>query len=516
MTQFFVFLYPKLLTKVNQNMANPRPARTTPFLRYLRDEVKAGDLTKADKIEASGISDLASFADFEEQDVVTLCSTLRRPGGTITVDDEQLPNRGVAISTMCEIRLKLCSYAANYYNIVQRPIDFNSMAWNRVKHFKDLKTIVKNHTNPEDLPEISRKITIMKAIELIEEHLRGVLGVTKVPLAYVIRKEPETPVTVASNPLRVDLPYGTAFNSFYDEMIACTDHSGASYSEDNASVLNILVHVLKGTSFEVSIQPFKRNRDGRGAFLALSEHNLGSNRWETVLERADHIVSNTIWNGKSNRYPLKLHLAKHREAHNDMIRASQHIDYEVPNEGTRVRKLLHSLQCSDPRIISAKTSILADEAGKKGNFEATSNFLLIAAPPTRQDNDSRRISSARQNDFQHTPNKGSTGVELRFHTVPEYHKLTSDQKNELYNWRQEQKKRKSPSSRPGAANPPGQGKSKAALKRRKISAMFTEMADLKRVVAELTTSNGDVHHEEKKEEPSSKNRVLFKPSGLSK
>jgi len=54
-------------------------------------------------------------------------------------------------------------------------------------------------------------------------------------------------------------------------MIACTAHSGASYSEDNASVLNILVHVLKGTSSEVSIQPFKMNRDGRGAFLAQSE-----------------------------------------------------------------------------------------------------------------------------------------------------------------------------------------------------------------------------------------------------
>ena len=140
---------------------------------------------------------------------------------------------------------------------------------------------------------------------------------------------------------------------------------------------------------------------------------------------------------KSNRYPLKLHLAKHREAHNDMIRASQHIAYEVPNEGTRVRKLLHSLQWSDPLIISAKVVILADEAGKKTNFEAASNFVLIATPPTRQDNDSRRISSTHQNDFQRTPNKGSTGVELRFHTAPEYHRLNDDQKNELYNRRSE-------------------------------------------------------------------------------
>jgi len=129
-----------------------RQARNT-FLRYLRDEAKAGDLNKAEKIETSGVTDLDSFADFAEEDVVTLCATLRRPGGTITVDDQERPDRGVAISTMCVIRLKMCSYAANYYNIVQRPIDYESMAWRRIKHFKDLKTIIKNHTNPEDLYE---------------------------------------------------------------------------------------------------------------------------------------------------------------------------------------------------------------------------------------------------------------------------------------------------------------------------------------------------------------------------
>ena len=42
---------------------------------------------------------------------------------------------------------------------------------------------------------------IDSGITLIEEHLRGVLGVTKIPLAYIIRKEPAIPITVAANPL---------------------------------------------------------------------------------------------------------------------------------------------------------------------------------------------------------------------------------------------------------------------------------------------------------------------------
>ena len=238
----------------------------------------------------------------------------------------------------------MACYAANYYKIVGRPVDAISMTWDRIRHFKELKTIIKNHSDPEDPPEISKKISIMKAIELIEEHLRSVLGVEKAPLAYVIRENVDPVFTLRQNGLRQDLPYGIMFENFFEEMIACSSHSTASFAEDNATVLNILVHVLKGTPFEVSVQPFKRTRNGRSAYLALTKHNLGSNRWELVLEKADHIVSNVIWNGRSTRYTLRIHLNRHREAHNDMVRASQHISFQPPNEATRVRKLLTSLQ----------------------------------------------------------------------------------------------------------------------------------------------------------------------------
>ena len=75
-----------------------------------------------------------------------------------------------------------------------------------------------------------------------------------------------------------------------------------------------------------------------------------------------------------------------------MLRASENIPFEVPNEGTRVRKFLHSLQCSDQRVISAKTSILAD-VNMKNDFEKMANFLLIAVPPFKAQNDNQhRIS----------------------------------------------------------------------------------------------------------------------------
>ena len=45
------------------------------------------------------------------------------------------------------------------------------------------------------------------------------------------------------------------------------------------------------------------------------------------------------WNGRNQRFTLRAHIGKHREAHNEMTRASQHVEYELPNEHTRVGRL---------------------------------------------------------------------------------------------------------------------------------------------------------------------------------
>ena len=82
---------------------------------------------------------------------------------------------------------------------------------------------------------------------------------------------------------------------------------------------------------------------------------------------------------KNSRYSLKNHITRHREAHNDFVRAGQHIPYAEPGEHTRVRRLLHSIQSKDAVIISAKTTIQAD-AAKQNDFELASDFLLLMAP----------------------------------------------------------------------------------------------------------------------------------------
>ena len=100
-----------------------------------------------------------------------------------------------------------------------------------------------------------------------------------------------------------------------------------------------------------------------------------------------------MWNGKNSRFPLKAHINKHREAHNDFVRASQHVDYDPPNEHTRVTILSKMIITSDQRVIAATTTILASNA-KRNDFELAAEFLLLADPQKQgDDNEHQRISA---------------------------------------------------------------------------------------------------------------------------
>ena len=80
------------------------------------------------------------------------------------------------------------------------------------------------------------------------------------------------------------------FDSIMDELIDYTPHTDDSYAEDNAKVYQILQDMVSGTSFESSIKTFQRSRNGRGAYLALCQHNLGSSKWDKIIEDAENDV----------------------------------------------------------------------------------------------------------------------------------------------------------------------------------------------------------------------------------
>ena len=276
---------------------------------YLRDVIGIADpVERREAIRQEGLESIQDFAEFEKEDIETLCASIRKPGGTIPNPNaaapgapDNIPNPGFAIPAICEKRLISAAYTARIYSMIGRGIDNNSMNRARLKKFDAHKKLIDEHQDPEKLPQVTKTFGIIKAMDLVPGHLRERLGLEKVALSYIIRKEVTPPplenlVNTAENP---NSATGPSYESIMEELIVHAPHAGVAYKEDNAKVFQILQDMVAGTSFESSIKSHQRARDGRAAYLALLKHNLGSSKWDKILEDAEAYVMKREWNGRN-------------------------------------------------------------------------------------------------------------------------------------------------------------------------------------------------------------------------
>ena len=121
----------------------------------------------------------------------------------------------------------------------------------------------------------------------------------------------------------------------------------------------------------------------------------------------------------------------------------EHMQYQLPNEHSRVGFLLEAIQCSDPGFQAAMASIKTDNGpeGMRNNFEATAAHLLPYDPVAKKRSNgyksSTQISSVMEISDATTkkPSIGKTGTYLHYHRNSEYRTLTQEQKDELHEWR---------------------------------------------------------------------------------
>ena len=155
--------------------------------------------------------------------------------------------------------------------------------------------------------------------------------------------------------------------------------SGVGWKEDNAQVFNLLHSVFQTRSFVTSLKGFQTARNGREAWKNLKLHNLGDSTWDKRVEKAETMVLHKTYDGKNHRYMLTTHCNHHREDHQEMICATEATTYQIPDERTRVTRLLKSIQTQHSQLQSAKVTI-ENDAAKRNNFEETVDFLCKFAP----------------------------------------------------------------------------------------------------------------------------------------
>jgi hypothetical protein len=223
-------------------------------------------------------------------------------------------------------------------------------------------------------------------------------------------------------------------------MEMCLDHDHPVFDDDNHAIFDMLHDSLQGTTFGATINPYKKKKDGRKAWLALLNQHAGQDRWDTEVKRENAFLTSHIWKGNVN-FTLAKHAAKHRNSYISLETCALHVAYQLPNEQTRVKYLLDSIRgCNDPGVQARIANIEGDDlpTGKRNTFEDSVTHLLPADPVN--DNNKTRRSNGGGNQAVISgvtiqSGKGKSGVNLHWHPMKEYKALSDNQREELKAWR---------------------------------------------------------------------------------
>ena len=120
-----------------------------------------------------------------------------------------------------------------------------------------------------------------------------------------------------------------------------------------------------------------------------------------------------------------------------MQASAEHVQYQLPNQHSRVGFLLEVIQCSNPGLQGAMESIKTDNSleGMGNNFEATAAHLLPYDPVAKKRSSGQKRGSAQMSSVMDPsptktkkPSIGTTGVHLCYYKNGEYRNLTNEQK----------------------------------------------------------------------------------------
>lgn len=393
------------------------------------------------RITYEGVTDFRSLLDFDRDSIEALSKACSRAIEAVAADDQlgiaAEPDVPAAnISSISIRRLVVAMRAAKYYDSIGRIPNEANMHYNNIlSTFKtdyDAYALLRKQDAP-DVPTLSDKDKEKKVIKwapLFEDTLSRTFG-SKGPLIYVIRENAEVP-TEADDPLLDGCHYGDS-GSMLEELTKRLPHNGPIYQDDNKTVFMMISKAVTGTSVESTIKSFSRRKDGRGAYFALISNHAGETKYRAIVKARMNLLQNIKWNGRS--YPLEQHVSNHRSAIDDLKDCAQHIQAAVPNTPQRVEYLLESITCQDSSLQAAMGNVRADTNNMRSDFESASNHLIEVDPYKKLRSASSKSSTANVSSVTFA-GRGKTGVDLRWHSRPEFRKLTDEQKDELREWQQ--------------------------------------------------------------------------------
>ena len=247
-----------------------------------------------------------------------------------------------------------------------------------------IKTLSKQ--SPPKVPTLTKTNTPLRWYDAFKKVCYNTFGVRTVPLTYIIREKVEvTPETgndasVTYDPCLTNKAHG-ASGSILQDLIHRTSQAHPLFKQYNATVFIIIEEASRGNHYYNTINPFKRDRNGRGAWLALVSSHVGEDKWESITKQNSSWLMTTKWNGKN--YSLEVFCSQHRSKNPQLMEASLHVQFQVPDEHTRVGYLIDNIDHQDADLRAAIAQIRTNSSGARDKFDRSVSILLPVDPFTK-------------------------------------------------------------------------------------------------------------------------------------
>jgi len=248
-------------------------------------------------------------------------------------------------------------------------------------------------------------------------------GAAKYPLTYVFRDH-----ELVDNALYIaDYPDHDA------RLIATTTLNGPWFELDNQRVYDefkTLVHKGPGWSF---IKAFDRQKNGRGAVLALRRQCEGTSAVQSRKAAAYAKIATARFNRQKRTFTFDNYVEVHQGAHNTLLDLNEPV-----LETKKVTDFLAGI--TDPRLSKAKDLILGD-ALRLQDFESCQQYLkTLIYNKTTEEKHERQVSGIRQGsktpsykgrhiggEDEHSSPKDKS-ITARTYTQEEWSKLTNEER----------------------------------------------------------------------------------------
>lgn len=417
----------------------------------------------ATAMTADGLSSWEELSLQTDDDIESVCKSIRKPGGA---------GPGVPVAHTAESNTKLLCYYLRHQKRRSLAPNHVNMTLVNIRRLRSLRDQEKDHKEPK-APEIDDK-DWPRTIESIEEYLAECLGVTKIPLAYVIRESIEpvaAPLTGWPTHQHEMIGRSPIVVNAQAVPVVPTEH----YMTDNTTVWSKIAAMTRDHECWTYVRSFQRAKDGRAAFKALHTHFLGANNVDTLSTNAWSKLNNTRYNGEKRNFTFERYVRIHTDQH-AILKGLETHGHHTLDERSKVRLLMAGIKT--PALDTVRVTIMGNPAMRSDFIQASGLYKDFIDQMNTDKKDREITIAAVGTGGKPGPasalKKGVTvkpdmSVEDRYYTKEEYASMSAAKKYGL-------KLKRSTRIATDTKNKKVSSKSKVTLSKRSIKALASKLS----------------------------------------